>query len=365
MPARPVSPSVYDFCQNRLRTPRTPADDRRVPSRIRAALVVVVAAILCAIPQSAGAVTLLPPDGRVFSGVAMGSEVADFTRRTGRMPAVWEQFVAFDRPYQWAIDLADRAGTRLMLGLSTAQGQDLPGSISPGQIAAGRGDRWLLALREDLAAFGGPVYLRPMGEMNNCHNAYAPLDCNGRSRGADHSTSAFIASWRRIATIMRGRRVEQIDARLSALGQPGLRAVAGALAPARIALVWTPMTGGSPMVSALEPGRFWPGRRWTDWVGTSFYSRYPNFRYLTPFYQRFAERYRKPFMFAEWAMWENGDPGFVREVMAWTRSHPRTRMLVYNQGYRVNGPFRLKGFPAAAAELRRRVASARYVGLAP
>lgn len=343
---------MYDFCQNRLRTPRTPADDRRVLSRIRPALVVVVAAILCAIPQSAGAVTLLPPEGRVFSGVAMGSDVSDFTRRTGRAPAVWEQFVAFDRPYQWAIDLADRAGTRLMLALSTAPGQDQPGSITPGQIAAGRGDRWLLELREDLGAFGGPVYLRPMGEMNNCHNAYAPLSCSGRSRGADHSAETFIAAWRRIATIMRGRSAEQIDTRLDALGLPGLRAAAGALAPVRIALVWSPMTGGSPMISALDPGRFWPGRRWTDWVGTSFYSRSPNFHYLTPFYERFAERYRMPFMFAEWAMWENGDPGFVRQVMAWTRSHRRTRMLVYNQGKDPAGPFRLNRFPAAALALR-------------
>lgn len=339
-----------------------PADDRRVPSRIRAVLVV-VAAIAGAIPQSAGAVTLLPPNGKIFSGVAMGSEVGDFARRTGRAPAVWEQFVAFDRPYQWAIDLAEGAGTRLMLSLSTAQGQDQPGSISPGEIAAGRGDRWLLALREDLAVFGDPVYLRPMGEMNNCRNAYAPLRCNGRSRGADHSAAALIAAWRRIATIMRGRDGDRIDQGLRALGQPGLRAAAGALGAARIALVWSPMTGGSPMIGALDPGRFWPGRRWTDWVGTSFYSRYPAFHYLTPFYQRFAERYRKPFMFAEWALWENGDPGFVREVMAWTRAHPRTRMLVYNQGKDPAGPFRLSRFPAAALALRDGLGARSFSGL--
>ena len=317
----------------------------------------------CAIPQSAGAVILLPPEGKVFAGVAMGSEIADFTRRTGHAPAVWEQFVSFDRPYQWAIDLADNAGTRLMLALSTAQGQDQPGSISPGDIAAGHGDRWLVALRKDLAAFGGPVYLRPMGEMNNCHNAYAPLNCNGRSRGPSHSAKAFIAAWRRIATIMRGSGEERIEARLRALGQPGLRVPAGALPAARIALVWSPMTGGSPMVSALDPARFWPGRRWTDWVGTSFYSRYPNFQYLTPFYRRFSERYRMPFMFAEWAMWENGDPGFVRQLMSWTREHPRTRMLVYNQGKDPAGPFRLGQFPSAAQALRDGLGARRFSGL--
>jgi hypothetical protein len=112
------------------------------------------------------------------------------------------------------------------------------------------------------------------------------------------------------------------------------------------------MTGGSPLVAALDPAHFWPGRRWVDWVGTSFYSKFPRFSGLSGYYQRFAVRYRLPFMFAEWAMWDNGDPGFVRAVLNWTRSHRRTRMLVYNQGKRTNGPFRLRRFPSAAGALR-------------
>ena len=51
-------------------------------SRIRAALV--VAAICAVLPQTAHAVTLAPPVGKVFHGVAMGYEVDDFARRTGR-----------------------------------------------------------------------------------------------------------------------------------------------------------------------------------------------------------------------------------------------------------------------------------------
>src|SRR3954471_539255 len=85
-------------------------------------------AMLVAVPQSAGAVTLLPPRGKVFTGVAMGYELSDFQRRTGRRPAVWEQFVAWGHSYSWAIRLADRAQTRLMLAISTAPGQDQPGT---------------------------------------------------------------------------------------------------------------------------------------------------------------------------------------------------------------------------------------------
>ena len=323
-------------------------------SRIRAALV--VAAICLVVPQSAGAVTLLPPKGKVFTGVAMGYELSDFTRRTGRKPAVWEQFISFDRSFQWAIDLADRAETRLMLGVSTAGGQDQAGTISPGAIAAGRSDRWLLMVRNAFAATGRPAYLRFLGEMNNCHNAYAPMACTGASRGARYSTTAFIASWRRTAAIMRGQSFAAVNAQLRRLHQHPLRAPAVPLVPARIAMVWTPMTGGSPMVAALDPARFWPGSRWVDWVGTSFYSKYPRFDWLSAYYRRFAQRYGKPFMFAEWAMWENGDPGFARSVLSWSRAHRLTRMLVYNQGKDPDGPFRLKHFPSAAAVLHQGLA---------
>jgi hypothetical protein len=305
-------------------------------------------------------VTFEPPAGKVFTGVAMGYELEDFTRRVGRKPAVWEQFVAFDRTFQWALDLADRAGTRPMLAVSTAGGQDQAGTISPGAIAAGRGDRWLLSVRNALSAAGRPAYLRFLGEMNNCHNAYAPMACSGASRGPRYAASAFVAAWRRVAAIMRGASFAAIDARLRTLRQPALRAPAVSLVPAHIAMVWSPMTGGSPMVSSLDPGRFWPGRRWVDWVGTSFYSRYPTFQWLTPYYQRFAQRYHRPFMLAEWAMWDNGDPGFVRQVLAWAAAHPLTRMLVYNQGKDPDGPFRLKHFRSAAQALRAGLAGRRF-----
>lgn len=321
-----------------------------------------VSAIALAIPRSALAVTDLPPDGRVLTGVAMGDELSDFQRRTGRRPDVWAQFVAWNRPYRWAIDLAREADTRLLLALSTAPGQNQPGTISPGEIAAGRGDRWLLQLRADLAAFGRPVYLRFLGEMNNCDNAYAPLSCSGRSRGPRYSAATFVEAWRRVTVVMRGRSRAQVERRLDGLGQPALRA-SGEITPAPIAMVWSPMTGGSPMVSALDPGRFWPGRRWMDWVGTSFYSKFPNFRWLTPFYQRFSARYRLPFAFAEWAMWDNGDPGFVRRLLSWAAAHPRTRMLVYNQGKDPAGPFRLSRFPAAALALREGLGARSFSGL--
>src|SRR4051812_41667776 len=77
---------------------------------------------------------LLPPRGKIFSGVAMGTELADFTRRTKRRPDVWEHFVQIGGTYDWAIDRARGADTRLLLHLSTAPGQNAGGRLSPGEI---------------------------------------------------------------------------------------------------------------------------------------------------------------------------------------------------------------------------------------
>jgi len=303
---------------------------------------------------------LLPPGGKIFSGVAMGTDFGDFARRTKRRPDVWEHFVQIGGTYEWAIERARGARTRLLLHLSTAPGQNASGGLSPAHIAAGRADRWLLALRADLVELGEPSYVRFLGEMNNCHNAYAPLNCNGSSRGAQYSAKAFIAAFRRTTVIMRGGDADSVAAALRKLRQPPLQGGNRELAPASIAMVWSPMTGGSPMVSSLDPKHFWPGRRWTDWTATSFYSRYPNFRWLTPFYERFSARQKVPFMIAEWAMWVNGDPGFVKQLFSWTFSHKRTRMLIYNQGNKANGPFRLTRYPGAATALRRALTNRRF-----
>jgi hypothetical protein len=119
------------------------------------------------------------------------------------------------------------------------------------------------------------------------------------------------------------------------------------------------------MIPALRPDVFWPGSQYVDWVGTSFYSRYPNFRWLTPYYERFAVREHKPFAFAEWAMWGGEDPGFVRSFFAWVREHSLTKMIDYNQGGLSGGPFLLARYPRSAAEIRRNLASPRFLAWAP
>jgi hypothetical protein len=153
---------------------------------------------------------------------------------------------------------------------------------------------------------------------------------------------------------MRGGSLASVNRRLKAMRLPAVRGPLASeqLPRPQVAFLWSPMTGGSPMISALRPQVFWPGSRFVDWVSTSFYSRFPNFHYLEPFYRRFADGYRKPFAFGEWAMWGGDSAGFARQLFGWVRRHPRVRMMVYNQGKKTAGPFRLQHFPAAERAIR-------------
>jgi hypothetical protein len=335
-----------------------------LPRRLTLAALLAALLAIAAAP-AAHAEPYLPPAGQVLSGVASGRDVADFEQRTGRHPAVWQFWVQWGDTFHYAFDRSAQARTRLMVHVSTAAAQNQPGRVTPGQIARGEGDAYLLSLNRWIAERGAPVYVRLMGEMNNCDLAYSAYDCDGTRRSPDHSARRFVQAWRRAVTIVRGGDVAAIDARLRALGLPPVRGATGALPAAQAAFVWSPMTGGSPMIGALRPAAFWPGGAYVDWVGTSFYSRFPNFHFLEPYYRQFADRYGKPFAFAEWAMWGADRPGFVQDLFAWAGRHDRVRMMVYNQGQLTAGPFRLRHFPRAAAVLRSRLAAPRYGALAP
>ena len=99
------------------------------------------------------------------------------------------------------------------------------------------------------------------------------------------------------------------------------------------------------------------GGAYVDWVGTDFYSRFPNFHWLDDFYRDFGD---KPFVFGEWALWGADDPGFVSRLFGWIGSHPRVRMVVYNQGALTDGPFRLNRYPRSRAALRKALSHRRF-----
>ena len=298
----------------------------------------------------AGAAELLPPKGKVWTGVSGGTSLDPYASQVGNPPSVFGFFTMWGGNWEYIFDGAERTGTHLMIHIGTQRYYGHPEKVTPLGIARGEGDGYLVRLNRRIAEYGKPTYIRFLAEMNQANNGYSAFAHSGRAKGRSHSTRSFIAAWRRATLILRGGPVDRIDRRLARLGLPPVGYVApGTVLPSTpIAMMWVPQTEGSPQIHANRPQAYWPGGRYVDWVGTDFYSKFPAFDKLERFYRAFP---RKPFVFGEWALWGRDDPAFVRRLMTWVRSHKRVRILMYNQGKEAGGPFRLDRYPRARSEL--------------
>lgn len=326
---------------------------------MRRLLLLVIATLALGAAPAHGA-AFVPPPGKVYVGMSGGWTGDPFSRQVGTDVAVFGAFVQWYGRTEHAFRAADQTGARLMLHISTQDGYGTREVITPLGIARGEGDRYLLSLNRRIAAQGEPVYVRLLAEMNQANNGYSAFDRNGRPRSRAHSTKAFRAAWRRSALILRGGPVADIDAKLRGLGLPPVQDPRGAELPRPpVALMWVPQTEGSPPIAANAPRKYWPGASYVDWVGTDFYSRFPNWDKLERFYDAFRG---KPFVFGEWALWGRDDPAFVNRLFAWMRSHPRVKMQLYNQGGRPGGPLRLDLYPRSRAAIERALRAPRHLG---
>ena len=338
-------------------------------------------------PERAGYLPATLPG--VYFGVT-GPPVAGFSAQVGRRQAVYGAFTHWGGNLRVDFAQAAAAHSRLLLHISTTTGYGKPELITPGQIARGAGDDYLVTLNSELAQWGNPVYIALLPEMNQANNAYSAFNADGSSRGSDHSPGAYQQAWRRSVVIIRGGSVPAINQQLARLNLPPLQATPKPVAPRtpprvpprrpyqirqaspqsavaslptpQVAFVWAPQVAGSPDVRRNSPGAYYPGSAFVDIVGTDFYSQFPNFGGLARLYGQYPT---KPFGFNEWGMWQNGDPGFATRFFAFIRTHQRIQLVVYNQGLTANGPFRLKRFPAATSEIRRQLAISAAVDYTP
>src|SRR5262245_18207041 len=313
-------------------------------------------------PGSASALTLVPPKPSVFFGVSdrgTTAEFNEFSELVGKHPALLQTFHPWGNSLNTAYERWRETGTRPILHISTANDQTLAEMITPQQIALGGGDNYLLQLNNFFATHGLPAYIRPLGEPNRCLNAWSAVTCDGVQRGGEHTTGWYKQAFRRIALIARGgNSLEGINATLAEIGLPPLNRTKGpnpgSLPAAPVSIVWSPLPGGSPRVKGNFPGNFWPGARWVDWVGTDFYSEYPDWRDLNRFYR--ARRWRrKPFSITEWAVSGDDEPRCAKQLIAWTGKRPRVSMLVYYNCFgEAQNPYDLSLYPRTASTLRRK-----------
>jgi hypothetical protein len=348
---------------------------------LRGALVVLALALALLVPAtSAAGRSYVPPDNRVFHGVSDTGNVADFRafrKLVGAHPAVLEDFYHWGTPLTTGALLRwDQTDTRGVLSLSTAPG-GLPEVVSPGQIASGKFDDYILGLNRSIANSKQVVYLRLFPEMNGSWNPYCAFNPDGSRRGSNHTTGKFKKAWRRIVVIMRGGKRARINDRLRRLGMARIYAARSNHAPVyrhkdvprrlphpKVAFLWNPQTVGSPAVKGNAPGSYFPGRHYVDWVGADIYSKYSSaMPKLTSFYRRWD---RWPFFIGEYSPWDNDYTGsFTRQLFDWARHHHRTRMLVYYRSVSANSAYDIDNFPAARTFLQGTLNRSRYMQFAP
>jgi hypothetical protein len=339
--------------------------------RAQAALLAALATLLLA--PAAKAATYVPPRGQIFEGITdtrIPADFQDFATLVGKphLPVV-QAFHPWGTDPSEAIARWQSYRVRGVLSISTAPGYGLPGTISPREIAQGGGDDYLITLNHDIAQSARITYLRPLGEMNNGHNAYSATTGTGASRGPDYSHYWYRQAWKRIVIVVRGGGpAAQVNAQLAGIGLPALKKVGGHAVPAvlpapQVAFIWCPLPDGSPAIGAQAAIKYWPGPEYVDWIGSDTYSKYPRFSYLNRFYKRFPG---KPFAIGEWGVWDTDSPTWVRQLFRWQRSHPRVRMMIYHMSFggRSN-PLSLFRWPRSAAVTRSLVRGPRFPAYAP
>jgi hypothetical protein len=327
-------------------------------------------ALLAAAAGAAEARSLRPPSGKVWAGVSDTGQLADFERLRGRLgkhPALIQTFHHWGiKPGGAALRRWQAADVRPVLAISTAAGGG-PELITPGQIAAGAGDDYLIVLNR---LFGGkrplPAFIRPFGEMNGAHNPYCAYGPDGRRRDGAHSAAALNAAWRRIVIVVRGGGSRaQINRRLARAGLGPLsarrEALPARLAPAPVSFIWTPQLRSWPNVAGNEAERYWPGGRYVDWIGTDVYSGY-SFALLEDFYRRFA---RRPFAIAEFGVVGSENPAFIDRIGRWIAEHRRAQMALYYQGFGADDPYSPYRYPRSLARLAAMLRAGRYLPFVP
>src|SRR5437773_1114617 len=122
------------------------------PALLRLGMSVAVAWLIFV--AAAPAATFAPHPGKLWLALTGTNPAAEYERLVGKHVAVLGSFIRWDGGYEWAIQAAAANQSRLLLHVSTANGQHEPEVISPGEIARGDGDDFLISLNRRLAEQG-------------------------------------------------------------------------------------------------------------------------------------------------------------------------------------------------------------------
>jgi hypothetical protein len=234
-----------------------------------------------------------------------------------------------------------------MLHVSTADDETRKTIITPEGIWRGHGDGYLKLLNNGFAEYGKPAFLRPLGESNRLWNNYSAFNSYRQSRGPRNTTSDYRQAFRRIYIIVKGGSRKNINQQLRKLGMPSIQVPTKRVMPRpSVQVVWSPLPNNQG-IRRNAPRYFWPGKKYVDVVGTSFFSAWPFWSDLNAFYWNF--NYRKPFMIAEWGL-NSDDPRFAADLIRWCKARSRCKSMFYYRGF--NDSYELRNFPRSADAIR-------------
>lgn len=271
---------------------------------------------------------VLAPAAAAKPLLGLKGDEARFGALTGQRTSVGHVIVGWGQGATWGSPFAKlfaSMGDVPMLAFGTRRGA--VEAITPQQIAAGRGDDYLVALNAAVNAWGRPMYIRPMGEMNGYWNTYCAFTKSGRAKPG-HSTKSFRQAFARIYLIVHGGSAIEIDAKLRKLGMPPLGRDLPLNPAPLVKVIWNPQGYGNPNTRANSAQAYYPGDAYVDTVGDDLYDIRGKAEWAAA-EVLYRAHPTKPFAFPEWGLWGIDDPTFVRAMGSFVRSHPRVEMLAY------------------------------------
>jgi hypothetical protein len=273
-----------------------------------------------------------------------------FASLIGTMPRIVHWFQKWTDPYSFYATGAEQLrarGAMPLISWAPTAGTTVDPQWSLSSIIDGRHDAYIHQWTHAAAAWGHPVYVRLMYEMNGNWNAWG-YGVNG------NTAPQFVAAWRHIVDIARAE------------GATNIR------------WVWSPNAefGSTPPLGTLAP--FYPGDAYVDWVGLDGYnfgtSKFPTGPWQS-FSQVLGQSYvditaltSKPLMIGETGCVEQGGDkaAWITATFADLLSAmPRLRAVVWFSKNLPPADYRVDSSPAALSAYRAVARSTAFAGVLP
>lgn len=243
--------------------------------------------------------------------------VEQFAQAIGRQPNIAVYYNVWLKPFRvgFAASAAKRGAVTLV--------QIDAINTSLASIARGQYDRYWRSYADEVKTFGGRVILSFDHEMNGHWYPW----------GYEHESPAtFVAAWRHIVTIFRKQGAKNVT------------------------WLWTVNITGDGLTDVKDPGPWWPGSSYVDWVGIDGYYYSPSTLFASLFGATIAqvrELTNDPILIAETgASTAAGQSAKIADLFAGVRTFGLLGFVLFNQdGVNENQTWRIRS-PAAYAALR-------------